>query len=79
MADTDFHVDDDVCDMEMAAKPSKASSCRLAGQASSPEDELIFTTETLEAIEEAERIARDPNVKGYTDIDELMKDLLADA
>ena len=42
------------------------------------DDELIFTPETLEAIEEAERIARDPNVKGYTDIDELMKDLLAD-
>ena len=42
------------------------------------EEEVIFTPETLEALEEAERIARDPNVKGYTDIDELMKDLLAD-
>ena len=42
------------------------------------EEEVVFTPETLEAIEEAERIARDPTVKGYTDIDELMKDLLAD-
>ena len=42
------------------------------------EEEVVFTPETLEAIEEAERIARDPNVKGYRDIDELMKDLLAD-
>ncbi len=29
-------------------------------------------------IEEAERIPRDLNAKGYADIDELMKDLLAD-
>ena len=42
------------------------------------EEEVIFTPETLEALEEAERIARDPNTKRYTDIDELMKDLLAD-
>ena len=42
------------------------------------EEEVVFTPETLEALEEAERIARDPNAKGYTDIDELMKDLLAD-
>lgn len=34
--------------------------------------------ETLEAMEEARRIASDPNAKGYTDMDELMKDLLAD-
>ena len=59
MADADFHVDDDVCNME-------------------DDDGLIFTPETLEAIEEAERLARDPNAKRYTDIDELMKDLLAD-
>ena len=42
------------------------------------EEEVVFTPETLEALEEAERIARDPNTKRYTDIDELMKDLLAD-
>ena len=42
------------------------------------EEEVVFTLETLEALEEAERIARDPNTKRYTDIDELMKDLLAD-
>lgn len=33
--------------------------------------------ETLEAMREADRIAHDPNVKGYTDIDELMRDLLS--
>lgn len=34
--------------------------------------------ETLEALAESKRIAHDPNVKGYTDMDELMKDLMAD-
>jgi len=31
--------------------------------------------ETLEAIREAERIAHDPTVKAYTDLDELFRDL----
>lgn len=31
--------------------------------------------ETLEAMLEARRIARDPAVKGYTDLDELFRDL----
>ena len=31
--------------------------------------------ETIAAMEEGERIARDPNVKGYTDLNELWKDL----
>ncbi len=31
--------------------------------------------QTREALLEAERIAKDPNVKGYTDLDELFKDL----
>lgn len=31
--------------------------------------------ETLAALEEAERIAKDPSVKGYTDLDELFRDL----
>ena len=30
---------------------------------------------TLEAMEEAKRISRDPNVKGFTDIDDLFEDL----
>lgn len=34
--------------------------------------------ETIAAMEEAERISRDPSVKGYTDIDQMMKELLAD-
>lgn len=33
--------------------------------------------ETAAALMEAERIARDPNVKGYTDLDELFADLKA--
>jgi DNA-damage-inducible protein J len=31
--------------------------------------------ETLAALMEAERIAKDPSVKGYTDMDELFADL----
>lgn len=31
--------------------------------------------ETIAAMLEAKRIARDPNVKGYTDLDELFEDL----
>ena len=31
--------------------------------------------ETMAAMLEAERIARDPTVKGYTDLDELFEDL----
>ena len=33
--------------------------------------------ETLEAIEEGRRIARDPNVKGYKNLDDLFRDLRA--
>ncbi len=33
--------------------------------------------QTIAAMKEAERIARDPNVKGYTDLDELFRDLKA--
>lgn len=31
--------------------------------------------EVVEAMEEAKRISRDPNVKGYTDINELFEEL----
>lgn len=34
--------------------------------------------ETIAAMLEAERIAKDPNVKGYTDLDELFADLDAE-
>lgn len=34
--------------------------------------------ETIEAMLESERIASDPNVKGYTDLDELFRDLKSD-
>jgi len=37
-----------------------------------------FNAETLEALEESERICRDPNVKGYTDVDEMIREILAD-
>ena len=33
--------------------------------------------ETLAALTEAEKIAKDPNAKGYTDLDELFRDLKA--
>ena len=33
--------------------------------------------ETLAALAEAEKIAKDPNAKGYTDLDELFRDLKA--
>lgn len=33
--------------------------------------------ETVAAMLEAERIAKDPSVKGYTDLDELFSDLRA--
>ncbi|MCF0247706.1 MAG: Fic family protein [Synergistes sp.] len=38
----------------------------------------IPNRKTVAAMKEAKKIAHDPNVKGYTDIDELMKDLSAD-
>lgn len=40
-----------------------------------PEDVWEFRPEVTEAMEEAKRISRDSNVKGYTDIDELFEDL----
>lgn len=32
--------------------------------------------ETIATMKEADRISRDPNVKGYTDVDEMIKELL---
>lgn len=37
--------------------------------------EEILYKETIEAMLEAERIARDPNAKRYTNLDELFEDL----
>lgn len=34
-----------------------------------------YRQEVLDAMDEAKRISRDPNVKGYTDISELFKEL----
>ena len=39
------------------------------------EGEHVPNEETIAAMEEGERIARDPNAKRYTDLDELWKDL----
>ncbi|MCL2375555.1 MAG: type II toxin-antitoxin system RelB/DinJ family antitoxin [Firmicutes bacterium] len=36
-----------------------------------------YNEETIEAMEEAKRIAHDPNVKGYTNLDELFAELKA--
>jgi DNA-damage-inducible protein J len=37
----------------------------------------VPNAETVAAMREAERIAKDPNTKGYTDLDALFKDLKA--
>ncbi len=37
----------------------------------------IPNTETIAAMEEADRISRDPSVKAYSDVDEMMRELLA--
>lgn len=34
-----------------------------------------YKPEVLAAMEEAKRISRDPNVKGYTDLEELFREL----
>lgn len=34
--------------------------------------------ETLEALEEAERISKDPNAKSYTDVKEMFREILED-
>lgn len=34
-----------------------------------------YKPEVIEAMEEAKQISKDPNVKGYTNIEELSKDL----
>lgn len=43
-----------------------------------PEDMLEFKPEILEAMEEAKRISRDPNVKGYTNVKQMFKEILED-
>lgn len=37
----------------------------------------VPNAETIAAMEEADRISHDPNIKGYTDVDEMIKELLA--
>jgi DNA-damage-inducible protein J len=37
--------------------------------------EESFNEETIAAMREAEALSRDPNAKGYTDLDELFRDL----
>ncbi len=38
----------------------------------------VPSVETLAAMEEAERISRDSLVKGYTDVEQMMKEILRD-
>lgn len=40
-----------------------------------PEDMWEFKPKVAEAMEEAKRISRDPEVKGYTDMDGLLEEL----
>ncbi len=42
-----------------------------------PEDMREFRPETVQAMAEARQVSRNPDVKGYTDIDELFEDLEA--
>lgn len=37
-----------------------------------------YRSEVIEAIEESKRISRDPNVKSYTNVSEMFKEILAD-
>lgn len=37
-----------------------------------------YKPEVIEAMEEAKRISRDPNVKVYTNVSEMFKEILAD-
>ena len=56
-------------------------SARVARHRATPQKAFIksqFNAETLEAFEEAEQISRDPNAKSYTDVDEMMREILAD-
>lgn len=37
-----------------------------------------FKSEVIEAMEEAKKISRDTNVKGYTDVSQMFKEILMD-
>jgi DNA-damage-inducible protein J len=37
----------------------------------------IPNAETIKAMEEADLLSKDPNAKGYTDVDEMIKELLS--
>lgn len=43
-----------------------------------PEEVLEFKPEVIEAMEEAKRISRDSNVKEYTDVKQMFREILED-
>lgn len=43
-----------------------------------PEEVREFRPEVIEAMEEARQISRDPNVKGYTDVKQMFREILED-
>lgn len=43
-----------------------------------PEDVWELKPEVMEAMEEAKRISRDPEVKGYTDVKQMFREILED-
>lgn len=49
--------------------------CVLRGGLPFAVEKPRYSKETLEAMEEAKRISKDPDVKGYTSMDELKKAL----
>lgn len=43
-----------------------------------PENTWELKPEVIEAMEEAKKISRDPEVKGYTDVKQMFKEILED-
>lgn len=43
-----------------------------------PEEAREFRPEVIEAMEEAKKISRDPNVKSYTNVKEMFREILED-
>lgn len=43
-----------------------------------PENTWKLKPEVIEAMEEAKKISRDPEVKGYTDVKQMFKEILED-
>jgi hypothetical protein len=56
---------------------SERNAARVLGSVDALEEEHP-SDETLAALQEADRIARDPSVRGFTDVAEMMDSILRD-